>query len=77
MAGNLHRQLETAPISEFVERVAEMILDDLLGRAHQVADLPIRKTLPNQGGYLNLFGVDHWRGIMTSTPLSRKRHWPA
>jgi hypothetical protein len=26
---------------------------------------------------LSLFGVDHWRGIMTSTPLSRKRQWPA
>src|ERR1700678_1670841 len=56
VAGHVHGQLEAAPDAQFVEGAAQVILDDLLGGAHQFADLTIGETFPNQGGYLNFLG---------------------
>src|SRR5579863_10660976 len=55
VAGYVHRQLKAAPNPELVEGAAQMILDHLLGRAHELANLAIGQTLPHQGSHLKFF----------------------
>src|SRR6266404_1990454 len=56
VAGHVHSQLEAAPDSQFVEGAAQVVLDNLLRRTHELADLTISKALPYQGGHLDFFG---------------------
>src|ERR1700691_2292195 len=53
MTSYIHGQLEPAPNPKLVKGAAQMILDDLLRRAHQLADLAIGKPLPDQIRHLN------------------------
>jgi len=52
VAGNIHCELKPAPDAEFVEGAAQVILNNLLGRSHKLADFAIGKALPDQGGHL-------------------------
>jgi hypothetical protein len=55
VACDIHGEFEAAPDAQFVEGAAQVILDDLLRGAHEVANLTIGKALPHQGGHLNFF----------------------
>src|SRR5579863_1908903 len=55
VAGYVHRQLKAAPNPKLVESAAQMILDHLLGRAHELANLAIGQTLPHEGSHLKFF----------------------
>src|SRR5258708_4000527 len=55
VTGHVHGKFEPAPDAQFVEGAAQMVLDDLLGGAHELANFAVGQTLPHQGGNLNLF----------------------
>src|SRR5271165_3541163 len=55
MGGHIHRQFQTAPYAKLVKRAAQVVLDDLLAGANDLADLTVGQTLPNQRRHLYLF----------------------
>src|SRR5258708_8037587 len=55
VTGHVHGKFEPAPDAQLVEGAAQMVLDDLLGGAHELANFAVGKTLPHQGGNLNFF----------------------
>jgi hypothetical protein len=47
VAGHVHGQLEAAPDSQLVEGAAQVILDDLLRSAQELANFAVGEALPN------------------------------
>ena len=73
VAGYIHGQLEPAPDTQFIEGAAQVILDDLLRCARQLADFTIGEPLPDQRGHLISLGVKRSRGVMASPRPFRMR----
>jgi hypothetical protein len=53
MSGNIERQFKTAPDTEFIEGIAQVILYDLLGSADYTGDFAIGLAFPDQHRDLN------------------------
>ena len=55
MTGNIECQFEPRPDAEFVERGSQVVLHHLLAGSECAGNIPVGKTLPNQGRDLDLF----------------------
>ena len=56
MSSDIERKFQPAPDAQLVKRVAQVILDDLLGSADHIGDFAIGLAFPHQHRDLNFLG---------------------
>jgi hypothetical protein len=56
VSGDIERQFETAPDTEFIEGIAQVILYDLLGSTDYTRDFAVGLAFPDQHRDLNFLG---------------------
>jgi hypothetical protein len=56
VAGDVEGEFKTSPDAEFVEGGPQIVLDHLFTGSEDAGDIPVGKTLPDQGRDLNLLG---------------------
>jgi len=54
--GNIERQFQAAPDAELIKRIAQVVLDYLLGGADDIGDFAIGLAFPDQHRDLNFLG---------------------
>jgi hypothetical protein len=55
MGSDVEREFQAAPHAQFVKRVAQVILDNLLGGTNHLADFAVGLAFPNQRSHLDFF----------------------
>jgi hypothetical protein len=56
VSGNIESQFQAAPDAELIKRIAQVVLDYLLGSADDIGDFAIGLAFPDQHRDLNFLG---------------------